>query len=194
MSKEAQDRRLDLTVTAHQTSAMQIFKIFRAEEFAAFEAAGETAGAPVDLADGYIHFSTAEQVQETAAKHFSGEEDLVLLALEGVHAAPTTGAATGRLAGSFNHYGEPDIATKVNKINAYSSSLGREKHSAGSRFARTRMLLYPPFAFLRAYVFKRLFLNGWAGFISSVVMAFYAFLKYAKRYEAGQQESSRRDD
>lgn len=82
MSKEAQDSRLDLTVTAHQTSAMQIFKIFRAEEFAAFEAAGETAGAPVDLADGYIHFSTAEQVQETAAKHFSGEEDLVLLALE----------------------------------------------------------------------------------------------------------------
>lgn len=61
---------------------MQIFKIFRAEEFAVFEAAGETAGAPIDLEDGYIHFSTSAQVRETAAKHFSGEEDLVLLALE----------------------------------------------------------------------------------------------------------------
>ncbi|WP_425091156.1 DUF952 domain-containing protein [Tropicimonas sp. S265A] len=61
---------------------MQIYKIFRAEEFSAFEAAGKTAGAPVDLADGYIHFSTAAQVAETAAKHFAGESDLVLLGLE----------------------------------------------------------------------------------------------------------------
>jgi len=61
---------------------MLIYKIFRAEEFAAFEAAGKTAGAPIDLADGYIHFSTVDQVKETAAKHFDAEEDLVLLALE----------------------------------------------------------------------------------------------------------------
>ncbi|MDJ0859900.1 MAG: DUF952 domain-containing protein [Dinoroseobacter sp.] len=61
---------------------MQVFKIFRAEEFAAFEAIGESSGAPIDLEDGYIHFSTAEQVRETAAKHFAGEDDLVLLALE----------------------------------------------------------------------------------------------------------------
>lgn len=63
--------------------AMLIYKIFRAEEFAAFEASGETRGAPIDLSDGFIHFSTAAQAAETAAKHFAGEEDLVLLALEG---------------------------------------------------------------------------------------------------------------
>lgn len=61
---------------------MLIFKIFRADEFAAFEAKGTTRGAPVDLADGYIHFSTAAQAAETAAKHFADEDDLVLLALE----------------------------------------------------------------------------------------------------------------
>lgn len=61
---------------------MLIFKIFRRAEWDAFQAAGETAGAPVDLADGYIHFSTAEQVTETAAKHFSAESDLVLVAFE----------------------------------------------------------------------------------------------------------------
>jgi uncharacterized protein (DUF952 family) len=39
-------------------------------------------GAPVDRADGYIHFSTAGQVQETAAKHFAGQSDLVLVEVE----------------------------------------------------------------------------------------------------------------
>lgn len=59
---------------------MLIYKIFRASEWDAFRAAGRTDGAPVDLADGYIHFSTATQAAETAAKHFAGEEGLVLLA------------------------------------------------------------------------------------------------------------------
>ena len=39
-------------------------------------------GAPVDLADGFIHFSTAEQVRETAAKHFAGKRDLLLAAFD----------------------------------------------------------------------------------------------------------------
>lgn len=61
---------------------MLIFKIFRRPEWDAFRAAGATAGAPIDLADGYIHFSTAEQVTETAAKHFADQSDLVLVAVE----------------------------------------------------------------------------------------------------------------
>lgn len=61
---------------------MLIFKILRRPEWDAFRAAGRTAGAPVDLADGYIHFSTAAQVAETAARHFAEESDLVLLAVE----------------------------------------------------------------------------------------------------------------
>ena len=58
-----------------------IYKIFRAEENAAFTRAGRSAGAPIDIADGYIHFSTAAQVEETAAKHFAGERGLKLLAV-----------------------------------------------------------------------------------------------------------------
>ncbi|MEL6243045.1 MAG: DUF952 domain-containing protein [Pseudomonadota bacterium] len=61
---------------------MLIFKIFRAGEWAEFDAAGVTTGAPIDVADGYVHFSTADQAAETAAKHFAGEDGLVLLALE----------------------------------------------------------------------------------------------------------------
>lgn len=63
-------------------AAMLIFKIFRRPEWNAFRDAGATRGAPVDLADGFIHFSTAAQVAETAAKHFATESDLVLVAVE----------------------------------------------------------------------------------------------------------------
>ena len=59
---------------------MLIYKIFRRPEWDAFRAAGETAGAPVDLADGFIHFSAAPQLAETAARHFATESDLVLVA------------------------------------------------------------------------------------------------------------------
>ncbi|SIS70560.1 DUF952 domain-containing protein [Phaeovulum vinaykumarii] len=61
---------------------MLIYKIFRRSEWDAFRAAGRTDGAPVDLADGFIHFSTAAQVVETAARHFARESDLVLVAVE----------------------------------------------------------------------------------------------------------------
>lgn len=46
-------------------------------------AKGVFSGAPIDLADGYIHFSTTEQARETAAKHFAGQADLLLVAIDG---------------------------------------------------------------------------------------------------------------
>ncbi|APX90295.1 hypothetical protein BV394_11635 [Brevirhabdus pacifica] len=61
---------------------MLIYKIFRPAEWQALSSDGRTDGAPVDLADGYIHFSTAEQAQETAAKHFAGAGELVLAAVD----------------------------------------------------------------------------------------------------------------
>lgn len=43
---------------------------------------GEFTGAEIDISDGYIHFSTARQVRETASKHFSGQGDLNLIQLD----------------------------------------------------------------------------------------------------------------
>ncbi|MGR3484888.1 MAG: DUF952 domain-containing protein [Paracoccaceae bacterium] len=60
---------------------MMIYKVFRAPEWAALEAEGSTRGAPVDLADGFVHLSTAEQLAETLARHFGGVEGLVLAAV-----------------------------------------------------------------------------------------------------------------
>jgi uncharacterized protein (DUF952 family) len=59
-----------------------IYKICPAALWRVAEREGVFGGAPVDLADGYIHFSTAEQVAETAAKHFAGQDDLVLVAVD----------------------------------------------------------------------------------------------------------------
>lgn len=61
---------------------MLIYKIFTAEQWASLDATGTFAGAPIDLADGYIHASTAEQAQETTDKHFAGVEGLMLAALD----------------------------------------------------------------------------------------------------------------
>ena len=102
-----------------------------------------------------------------------------------VHAAPEVAGRVRTLRQAvLLHFGEPDIRTKVDKINAYSSGLVADKLRRGQRFLGARMLLYPPLFFLRQYFVKRYFLNGWAGFISAATGAFYVFLKYAKVYEA----------
>ncbi|MBN9060844.1 MAG: dihydroorotate dehydrogenase [Rhizobiales bacterium 65-9] len=61
---------------------MIIYKIAPAALWRQAEAAGVFTGAPVDRADGFIHFSTREQAEETAAKHFAGQTDLLLIAID----------------------------------------------------------------------------------------------------------------
>jgi uncharacterized protein (DUF952 family) len=59
-----------------------IYKICDASLWREAERTGVFRGAPVDLADGFIHFSAPDQVAGTAAKHFAGRDDLVLVAVE----------------------------------------------------------------------------------------------------------------
>ena len=86
---------------------MLIFKIFRRPEWDALCAAGETSGAPVDLADGYIHFSTAAQVAGTAARHFADESDLVLVAASVEALGPTLKWEPSRGGDLFPHLYRP---------------------------------------------------------------------------------------
>jgi uncharacterized protein (DUF952 family) len=60
-----------------------IYKIVPAPMWQEAVDRGRFDGAPVDLADGFIHFSTSTQVRETAAKHFAGQDDLLLVAVDG---------------------------------------------------------------------------------------------------------------
>ncbi len=61
---------------------MLIYKIFRAIEWTNLRVDGTTIGAPIDINDGYIHFSTAKQVKETATKYFADLDDLFLIAVD----------------------------------------------------------------------------------------------------------------
>jgi len=61
---------------------MLIYKILTSDQWTDLKVAGESDGAPVDIADGFVHFSTAAQVRETAQKHFATQDGLWLLAYE----------------------------------------------------------------------------------------------------------------
>ena len=58
------------------------FKILTADQWSQFKRDGVFRGAPVDLADGYIHMSTAGQVEETLSKHFAGQSGLVIARID----------------------------------------------------------------------------------------------------------------
>ncbi len=82
---------------------MLILKILRRSEWNALRDNGSTLGAPVDLADGFVHFSTAAQVAETAARHFAAESDLVLVACDAAKLGPDLKWEASRGGALFPH-------------------------------------------------------------------------------------------
>lgn len=82
---------------------MIIYKIATRDQWAEAERTGRFTGAPVDLADGYIHFSTAEQARETAAKHFAGQDQLLLISVDGDHFGETLKWEVSRGGALFPH-------------------------------------------------------------------------------------------
>ena len=104
-----------------------------------------------------------------------------------IHAAPEVRGAVRDIDAEFRHYGEAELAVRVDKINRYSSGMVAHKRQRPPRLLGLRLVFYPSVAFLRFYVGQRYFLNGWAGFFAARTQAFYAFLKYAKVLEAERQ-------
>jgi uncharacterized protein (DUF952 family) len=58
------------------------YKVLTADQLSALEQDGSFAGSPVDLEDGYIHLSTADQLEETLRKHYAGQDGLQLVAID----------------------------------------------------------------------------------------------------------------
>ena len=100
-----------------------------------------------------------------------------------VHESVVVTGAVRRLDAVIDHYGERDIAGRVDKANRYSSLQASDRHTRAPRYLRVRMVVYPAIAFTRFYIWRGHWRGGWAGFIAARVHAFYAFLKYAKLYE-----------
>jgi uncharacterized protein (DUF952 family) len=80
-----------------------IYKICERTAWQEAERAGLYRGSAVDLRDGFIHFSTANQVAETAAKHFAGQTDLMLVAVDDEALGPTLKWETSRGGALFPH-------------------------------------------------------------------------------------------
>lgn len=84
-----------------------IYKICPETLWREAELAGVFEGAAVDLSDGFIHFSTAEQVRETAAKHFAGQRDLLLIAFDDADLGPALRYEASRGGALFPHLHGP---------------------------------------------------------------------------------------
>ncbi len=82
---------------------MLIYKITPETAWRAAETAGVFDGAPVDRADGYIHFSTAAQARETAARHFAGQAGLLPVAVEAEALGPALRWEPSRGGALFPH-------------------------------------------------------------------------------------------
>jgi uncharacterized protein (DUF952 family) len=80
------------------------YKILTADQWAQFQAGGVFSGAPVDLADGYIHMSTAEQLDETLAKHFAGQPGLVIATIDLTRLTDALKWEVSRGGALFPHY------------------------------------------------------------------------------------------
>lgn len=80
-----------------------VYKITPEFQWREAEAAGSFGGAPVDLADGFIHFSAADQVRETAARHFAGQADLLLVAVDAAALGPSLRWEPSRGGALFPH-------------------------------------------------------------------------------------------
>ncbi len=86
------------------------YKVLTAEEFAALQA-GSFEGAPIDLADGYIHLSTAAQLTETVDKYFAGKTNLMIAAVD-LRSLGTIRWETSRNNALFPHlYGRLETAS-----------------------------------------------------------------------------------
>ena len=81
------------------------------------------------------------------------------------------------------HYGESSIFVKVEKNNQYSNLKALEKYQKGKSPSVAKLVLVMPVTFMKSYFIRRSFLNGWRGFVNSMINAFYAFLKEAKLFE-----------
>jgi glycosyltransferase involved in cell wall biosynthesis len=94
-----------------------------------------------------------------------------------------------RLGGRLLHQPYRDLAEHVAKVNRYTDTVARLRYEAGDRPSLGALLLRPPARFLRMYLLRAGFLDGWRGLVVSAMGGVYVFLKYAKlraRWRGGE--------
>ena len=86
------------------------------------------------------------------------------------------------------HYTDPDLNHYLVKFNKYTQLAAEQLYASGRRFRISDVILKPTAFFIKMYIIKAGFLDGWEGFILCVLSSYYALVKYLKLWELNFQE------
>jgi hypothetical protein len=103
-----------------------------------------------------------------------------------VHEGVSARGTCGQLRHDLQHYAYRDIADHLETMDRYTTYAARQMYEGGRRAGLVEIAGHPPLAFLRNYIGKGGIRDGAAGFIISVMNAYYVFLKFAKLWELGR--------
>lgn len=99
------------------------------------------------------------------------------------HGRAEVDGPTARLAGDLEHYSFRDLSDQLDRIQRHTSEAAAVLHASGRRARIRDLVLRPPARFLRGYLLKGGFRDGWVGFVVAATVAWSVFLKYAKLRE-----------
>jgi glycosyltransferase involved in cell wall biosynthesis len=99
-----------------------------------------------------------------------------------VHEQVAVEGPVHKLDGLLLHYSYKDIEQYLDKMNEYSSLSAREMHEKGKRFNPLDPLIRPGLIFIKMFIFKAGFLDGFHGFILAVLSSYHVFIKYIKLF------------
>ena len=97
-----------------------------------------------------------------------------------VHEAAGISVPQHRMQAVMQHYTYNDWDSYFQKFNRYTTMAADTLAKRGRTAGLTKVLLHPPFAFIKAYILKQGFRDGFLGFIMSVMAGFAVFVKYLK--------------
>jgi glycosyltransferase involved in cell wall biosynthesis len=109
------------------------------------------------------------------------------------HDKLVTEGQTRDLDADLIHFTYRDFSQQLKTIDRFSDVVVAEWVKEGRRPSLLKLLFHPPIKFLECYIWKRGFLDGWAGFIIAKASAFYVFTKHAKLRERSQADPPPRD-
>jgi glycosyltransferase involved in cell wall biosynthesis len=92
--------------------------------------------------------------------------------------------AVGKLRGELLHYTSEGLNQQVAKAVAYADEFARQCQAAGREIRSVDLVFRPPWRFVRGYILRGGFLDGWPGFTIAWMTAFYTFLRYSRAREA----------
>lgn len=117
-------------------------------------------------------------------------KDKIQFSENDVHEHLVVKEEVGSFKSDIDHFTDPTIEHYITKFNIYTSLAAKELYQRKKSFKKTDVLLRPLFIFLKMYIFRLGFLDGFHGFLLAVFSSHYVFTKYAKLWELNQQKEN----